>query len=361
MSGVLPVVGSCSGVDVGRQCREIVGRRWMRRRQGLQGGRRTGRKGAEAGTGVGTAATAGGAGGVAVGGGSDEGPSVSGSGALGPVSLDGRMMIGLSSPTRRTPDGPVAASRAVAGVVAEEALEVERGRSGVDALGGILDPKALVMGAALGVAVFAAGITPMGVLGALVRAYAFASQAHPLLHSMSVCAALFSLSDLIAQAADRRAKGGKTGRTLAMDHARLSRMAAYAFFIDAPLSHAWYMGLEAMHPGKGLPQVLSKAALSQCVWEPIIVTVFLLSMALMKDGRLLDARSWMTKLRRTVVSSWRVWPALQVINMALMPPQHRVAFCSVCNLCWVTYLSLVANTEAHDAGKGEPEPVGAAL
>lgn len=216
---------------------------------------------------------------------------------------------------------------------------------------------ALAAGAALGVALFAAGITPGGVLGGFARAYALTSHQHPMLHNMLVCMVLFSTSDLIAQAAERRAQAG-VGRVSplsvsSVDVARTARMATYAFLIDAPLSHVWYMGVEAMHPGKGLPQVFTKAALSQCVWEPIIVTVFLLSMACMKDGRLLDVRSWLVKLRRTVVSSWRVWPALQVINMAFLPAQHRVAFCSVCNLCWVTYLSFVANNDAAATRAGE--------
>lgn len=172
----------------------------------------------------------------------------------------------------------------------------------------------------------------------LLELYQTSLITHPVLNKSVVSMLLFSASDLLAQFAAEKKKR--------VDVPRLARMAAYAALIDAPLSHHWYQGLDQAMPGSTGKEVLFKVALSQVVWEPVIVSVLVLSNVAM---RMQPPSAWIGELKQklvmTVKVSWRVWPAIHVLNFCYIPPSQRVAFCSLANLVWVAYLSVVTNKQ----------------
>lgn len=43
----------------------------------------------------------------------------------------------------------------------------------------------------------------------------------------------------------------------------------------------------------------------------------------------------------TMLTNWKIWPFLQVINQTVMPMQFRVLFVNFCGLFWNMYLSYV--------------------
>ncbi|CAO1639374.1 unnamed protein product [Sympodiomycopsis kandeliae] len=43
-----------------------------------------------------------------------------------------------------------------------------------------------------------------------------------------------------------------------------------------------------------------------------------------------------------LLSNWKVWPAIQLINFSLVPLRFRVPFTSMCGIGWTGYLSLLA-------------------
>ena len=172
----------------------------------------------------------------------------------------------------------------------------------------------------------------------LVEIYQTSLVTHPVLNKSVVSMLLFSASDLLAQFGAEKKKH--------VDVLRLARMAAYAALIDAPLSHHWYQGLDQAMPASTGRNVLLKVALSQVVWEPIIVSVLVLSNVAM---RMQPPSAWVGELKQKLVTtikvSWKVWPAIHVLNFCYIPPSQRVAFCSLANLIWVAYLSVVTNKQ----------------
>lgn len=50
------------------------------------------------------------------------------------------------------------------------------------------------------------------------------------------------------------------------------------------------------------------------------------------------------KLLPTLYTNWKVWPLLQLINFALVPPQLQVLYVNFMQLWWNVYLSFMKNS-----------------
>lgn len=86
-------------------------------------------------------------------------------------------------------------------------------------------------------------------------------------------------------------------------------------------------------------ETLARVACDQLLFAPVMIGVFLSSMATM-EGANAQARlekTWWTALK----ANWMVWPFVQFINFTFMPLQHRLLFANVISIGWNSYLSWV--------------------
>lgn len=103
-------------------------------------------------------------------------------------------------------------------------------------------------------------------------------------------------------------------------------------------------------------ETLARVACDQTLFAPVMIGVFLSSMATMEGASPKErlARTWWPALQ----TNWMVWPFVQMINFTFLPLQHRVLFANVVSIGWNCYLSWVNSqtpaTEVRET-RGEKE------
>lgn len=111
----------------------------------------------------------------------------------------------------------------------------------------------------------------------------------------------------------------------------LRRITEFVAAVFGPVATKWFQFLQNRinlgSPGKTL---VARVATDQLVCAPTMIGVFLSSMSLMEGG---DPRE---KLKKTyweaLRTNWTIWPALQTVNLYLVPLQYRVLTVNVFNI-----------------------------
>ena len=86
---------------------------------------------------------------------------------------------------------------------------------------------------------------------------------------------------------------------------------------------------------------MARVACDQLAFAPVMIGVFLSSMATMEGGspkHKLETTWW-----PALKANWMVWPFVQMVNFTFLPLQHRVLFANVVSIGWNSYLSWVNN------------------
>lgn len=174
----------------------------------------------------------------------------------------------------------------------------------------------------------------------------FSAQYPRLTMTISNCV-LGAISDIIAQTA-----------TLEDDCCiNLERVCRFVLFqgLMAPLVYNWLLLLEKLFPFSGttrrllLPtnkckgantvwkQLIKRVATDQLIFSPIGSLLFFTFMAYFESVDMYD------KLQSTyfhaVLSGWKVWPLVQLVNFYFVPLILRLPFISIVGIAWNTYLS----------------------
>ncbi|KAJ1920082.1 hypothetical protein H4219_001612 [Mycoemilia scoparia] len=198
-----------------------------------------------------------------------------------------------------------------------------------------------------------------------------AMEAHPVLTMSAINGFLATLGDIMAQSlcrdtkasgstkdqSDEKSIAARTGH----DWTRTARFVLYALYY-APLLGLWYTCLDAMFPmpPAGIdraPQmyqylfplvspvtqaVSGRVIADQLLWAPVSIAFFLFNMTVLEGGGKKElSEKFKASYPSALKANYFVWPLLDVINFALVPPMYRVIFTSVGNLFWNTFLSWV--------------------
>ncbi|KAJ9061311.1 hypothetical protein DSO57_1021883 [Entomophthora muscae] len=88
--------------------------------------------------------------------------------------------------------------------------------------------------------------------------------------------------------------------------------------------------------------VLKRVFVDQVIFAPFGLLVFFTAMALLEGGK---AKGVKEKLSETywkaLVTNWKIWPAVQLINFCYIPLFFRLPFTGVMGIFWNTYLSYI--------------------
>ena len=126
---------------------------------------------------------------------------------------------------------------------------------------------------------------------------------------------------------------------------RQLELGAMGFLLRGPALHAWYGFLSRAVTGTGALAVAKRILLDQLVFAPVIVSC-ILSFLAVAQGQAGDIpRRMQEQVPGAVLNNWKVWPAAQCLNFALVPVQHQVLFSNLVSVGWNGYLSWSANQE----------------
>ncbi|KAF7558772.1 hypothetical protein G7046_g5391 [Stylonectria norvegica] len=166
------------------------------------------------------------------------------------------------------------------------------------------------------------------------RWYSRKLAARPLLTQSVTTAILFATGDITAQQVVE--KRGVKGHDLT----RTGRMALYGGFVFGPVATTWFGFLARNVNAKNKRvEMLARVACDQLAFAPIMIGVFLSSMATMEGNSAKEKldKTWWTALK----ANWMVWPFVQMVNFTFLPLQHRVLFANIISIGWNSYLSWV--------------------
>ena len=116
--------------------------------------------------------------------------------------------------------------------------------------------------------------------------------------------------------------------------------------VFGPVATTWF-GILARRVTLRNPRLetLARVACDQMLFAPVMIGVFLSSMATMEGASAKERldKTWWPALQ----TNWMVWPFVQFVNFTFLPLQHRVLFANVISIGWNSYLSWV-NSQPHD-------------
>ncbi|AOW03325.1 protein SYM1 [Yarrowia lipolytica] len=115
---------------------------------------------------------------------------------------------------------------------------------------------------------------------------------------------------------------------------RTARAGIYACAF-APAMTAWFRFL-----GQQQLPVIAKVAIDQAVFAPSSIGYYFSVMGLL-EGKSPDTiwQSLKNQYWDTLKCGWMIWPAFQLFNFGIVPPNFRVLASNCCGLVWNTFLA----------------------
>lgn len=183
----------------------------------------------------------------------------------------------------------------------------------------------------------------------VLDSYNKALKKHPLTTKAITSLVGFAIGDRIAQS---------MGGAHSFDVFRFLRMSLYGVLIDGPLGHYFYKFLDTrVYPEnpKGTRAVLTKTAIDQLIWAPVMTCVFLAFLTTLEGHP--DSAHIMGVIQARLVpimlANFTVWPVAHLINFRYVAPEQRILFNNVVAIAWTTYLSYTCGaTTGPDVGGG---------
>jgi len=164
---------------------------------------------------------------------------------------------------------------------------------------------------------------------------------HPVPIKAATSGLVYVLGDVLSQ----RVTGG-AGTPL--DQARAVRSGIIGCTMHGPMSHWWYIALDAFCDAAGLAAawwvVLAKVCLDQLVWSPTWNGCYVAMTGLMKGT---NPRQVALDVRRTclplLLKSVKLWGPVHVITYWLVPQGLRLLWVDTVEILWTIMLSTAAN------------------
>lgn len=134
------------------------------------------------------------------------------------------------------------------------------------------------------------------------------------------------------------------------DHRRSSQLTRPRLLpvVFGPTATTWF-GLLQRHvrlPGRPNAEIVARVACDQGMFAPVMIGVFLSSMALLEGSSPADklASSYVPALS----ANYLIWPAVQLLNFKFVPLHHRVLTVNLVSIGWNSYLSFLNSKGGSD-------------
>jgi len=191
--------------------------------------------------------------------------------------------------------------------------------------------------------------------GSFLADYQNAVDLAPLFTMAATSLVAYLVGDLVAQLVEGRR------RPKLLDLGRSSRNALLGFILHGPLVYGWILVLEGpfAQQMQGSPLWLSlglKILLDQTIFSALINLLYASLNAILKDCSPSEAAERARRLLvPAMVSSWRFWPAVQLISFSpLIPVDFKLLWIDTMEILWVAYLSTTANSAPAESPASDP-------
>eukprot|EP00879_Flechtneria_rotunda_P033957 GHRR01037890.1.p1 GENE.GHRR01037890.1~~GHRR01037890.1.p1 ORF type:complete len:236 (-),score=67.79 GHRR01037890.1:42-683(-) len=126
------------------------------------------------------------------------------------------------------------------------------------------------------------------------------------------------------------------------DAMRCARLSLFSAIVGTPMGHYWYQVLESTvmpnNPTSPIAVVL-KVCLDQLVQTPFGMALFFSLMKVLEGHPQAVQQELKAKLMPGLLANWKLWPAAQLINFMVIPPEQRILFGNVVGICWIVIIS----------------------
>lgn len=118
---------------------------------------------------------------------------------------------------------------------------------------------------------------------------------------------------------------------------------------QGPALTVWYRFLsKAVTNGTNKVVVLKKVALDQFVFAPISTFVFISAWNILQGNNLTTIKKELShKYKNIVITSYAVWPFVQIVNFYTVPLRHQVLVVQVIAVFWNSYLCWKTQQKIH--------------
>ena len=113
--------------------------------------------------------------------------------------------------------------------------------------------------------------------------------------------------------------------------------------VFGPGMHIWYSMLDKVIRGTRSTAVAKKVFMDQAFFLPFYLGTFIVLMAFLRRESIIEIQEKVQRdYKPMLITSYELWPAVQVLNFAVIPSHHRVLVINFVGLLWNTYLSYKA-------------------
>ncbi|XP_064596870.1 protein Mpv17-like isoform X2 [Liolophura sinensis] len=166
----------------------------------------------------------------------------------------------------------------------------------------------------------------------LWRSYLGVLEHYPWTTQSTTTGVLMGAGDVIAQIAVEKKDSSN------YDYKRSIRFFLFGQIIAGPLLRGWYLTLDKLYKGNSKRATLLKVLTDQTVFAPSFLTFFIGTMAVMRKEPVEEVKR---KIKRdfmpVLITNYKIWPAVQLVNFYFVPFQHRILVVNVVALGWNIY------------------------
>lgn len=168
---------------------------------------------------------------------------------------------------------------------------------------------------------------------------------------------IVSLGDIVGQCMELASESSKEigGAPKEFDVVRLARFCSMGLFLQAPVTHYYYLALDRHLPPSKNPWswvTFLKLFIDQTTYAPLFLfSVFLYLGVLGGDPWSTIWAQIQQEYLSTMAANWKLWIPATLLNMAYVPPHLRVLYCNVIFFGWSIFLSIVLNEDPPTNGR----------
>ncbi len=126
---------------------------------------------------------------------------------------------------------------------------------------------------------------------------------------------------------------------------RAVQIGAMGCILIGPVLHFWYGFLWRLLPRNDALTIVKRLVVDQLLFAPVAVASSLSFLAAAQGQASDIPRRLKEQVPGAVLNNWKLWPAAQAINFAVVPVPHQVLFANAVSVFWNGYLSWSANQE----------------
>ncbi|KAG8248961.1 Protein Mpv17 [Homalodisca vitripennis] len=125
---------------------------------------------------------------------------------------------------------------------------------------------------------------------------------------------------------------------------RCARYASIGLFIG-PTVGIWYRVLEYQFGSGGVKILFKKIACDQLLFAPFFLGCLMCTIDTLKGKSVQETKEDLkNNYPEILLSNYKVWPFVQVVNFYFVPLHFRVLFVQMISVLWNTYLSWKINS-----------------